>query len=412
MRLTPCRLSPFVRHLVAYGASEAAAKVSRLLVVVAVARTLDASAIGLAAAALAASEILKAFTENGVGQKIIAARADELAGVCKTARRIFWVWCLALFFLQLLIGSLAYAASGDLLFFLLFALLAGEYLFMPAGLVQCFLAMREGRLGATAAIGAGQIVFANLATAALTLVWPSALAMVLPKLLAAPLWLIAMRRLRPWRADPDAPAAPLRPFLRFGGAILGVEVVKALRAQADKLVIGALLGAEALGIYFFAFNAGLGIATSFSTAFATVLFPHLCAAGDRRATLRSALMLGLGLLTPVIVLQAFMAPLYVPLLFGERWADASDVVSILCLAAVPGLIWSAVAQWLRAHDMAGQEFRRSALIALLLILSTAALAPYGLVAIASGYLAIATIGQLAAAGPLLLNLFILRSKEA
>ena len=95
--------------------------------------------------------------------------------------------------------------------------------------------------------------------------------------------------------------------------MIGVEVVKALRLQADKLVVGALLGAEALGVYFFAFNAGLGLANSFAAAFSIVLLPaplpappigmarcaglcclagfHRpggCSAGLRRALLRAA----------------------------------------------------------------------------------------------------------------------------
>ena len=43
-----------IANLMAYGASEVAAKASRLLVVVAVARTLDLKEIGIAATAIAA----------------------------------------------------------------------------------------------------------------------------------------------------------------------------------------------------------------------------------------------------------------------------------------------------------------------------------------------------------------------
>ena len=121
---------------------------------------------------------------------------------------------------------------GEVLPFTLILILAGEFLFMPAGLVQAALAMRAGKLRQTAAIAGGQIAGANLMTAALVLIWPSALALVLPRLLAAPIWLVAMRRLHPWRPDRSVHPEPLRPFLRFGSAVLGVELVKALRLQA------------------------------------------------------------------------------------------------------------------------------------------------------------------------------------
>ena len=84
----------FASNLAAYGASEVASKASRLLVVVAVARSLDLTQIGVAAGAMAAGDILKALTENGVGQRIIAARDEDLDETCATAHRIFWMWCI------------------------------------------------------------------------------------------------------------------------------------------------------------------------------------------------------------------------------------------------------------------------------------------------------------------------------
>jgi PST family polysaccharide transporter len=400
-RRPPHTACPFIGNLMAYGASEAAAKASRLLVVVAVARSMDAGAIGLAAAALAAADILKSLTETGVGQRIIAAPDARLAAVCNRAHAIFWAWSLGLFTLQALIGLGAALIWGDWLFCGLLVILAGEYLFMPAGLVQAALAMRAGRMRHTAAIAGGQVVGANILTALLALVWPGPLALVLPRLMAAPIWLLAMRRLHPWRRDPRAGAVGLGHFARFGGAVLGVEVVKALRLQADKLVIGALAGPEVLGAYFLAFNAGLGLANSFSAAFATVLFPHLARAGDRDAALRQAVVLALALITPVVVLQAVAAPWYVPILFGQGWAHLSDVVGILCLAAVPAVLWSATAQWFRSRDRAGAELRRTLVITAALIATTAALAPHGLEAIAWGYLLVAALTQTGFAAPAL-----------
>ena len=396
--------APFARNLLAYCLSEVAAKASRLIVVVAVARTMDVAAIGVAAAALAASDILKALTENGVGQRIIAAPDADLDATCRTAQRLFWAWCLGLFTLQLAVGGVILAIGGDLGLFILIAILAGEYLFMPAGLVHCALAMRAGRMQQTAAIAGGQVVGANMLSALLAVVFPSPLALVLPRLLAAPIWLVAMRRLHPWAPTPG-PRAPLAPFVRYGWAVLGVEVVKALRLQADKLVIGLMLGAEMLGLYFMAFNAGLGLATSFSQALSVALFPHLCSAKDRTAALRQALMLSVALIAPVVVLQALAAPYYVPVLFGDGWDGIDDVVSILCLAAIPSVIWSAAAQWLRSNERPQAEFWVTVLLTAALIANTALLAPYGLTAIATGYLVIATVVQVGAALPTFVSPF-------
>jgi PST family polysaccharide transporter len=161
------------------------------------------------------------------------------------------------------------------------------------------------------------------------------------------------------------------------------------------------MGPEALGLYFMAFNAGLGLSNSFAQAFSVALFPHLCTATDRARELRRALVMTCAVIGPAVVLQALAAPIYVPILFGAGWDGLSEVVSILCLAAIPGVIWSAAAQWLRADNRPQREFAVTAAITAALILNTALLAPYGLTAVAIGYLILATVGQLLGALPVL-----------
>jgi PST family polysaccharide transporter len=397
--------SRIAQNLFAYGASEVASKASRLLVVVAVARSLDLGQIGVAAAALTAADILKALTENGVGQRIIAAPEAELPQTCATAHRIFWVWCVGLFLAQSAVGFALYAWGGSFELLMLILLLAGEYLFMPAGLVQTALAMRAGKLRQTAVISGAQMVSANLLSAALALLWPSALALILPRLLTAPFWLIAMRHLHPWTRDLSWGFAPLRPFLTFGWAVLGVELVKAMRLQADKLIVGTLMGTEALGLYFMAFNAGLSLANSFSVAFSTVLFPHLCASTDKTLALRQSILLAMGLITPAVVTQAILAPYYVPILFGDGWSGLDQIVSILCLVAIPTTLWSATASWLRATGRAQRELWVTAAMTAALMLNTALLAPYGLTIVTTGYAIVATIVMVGASLPVLFQAF-------
>lgn len=391
------------QNLFAYGASEIAAKASRLLVVVAVARTLELAEIGLAAAALAAGDILKAVNENGVGQRIISATDDELDATCATAHRIFWGWSLALFTLQIAIGATIYLAGGSAMLFALIAVLAAEYLFMPAGLVQNALAMRAGKLRSTAAIAGMQLVGANLMSVVLVLIWPAAFALVLPRLLAAPIWLIAMRRLHPWTPNRGAIFAPLRPFFDYGWAVLGVEVVKALRFHADKIIVGALIGVETLGLYFMAFNAGLSLSNAFSAAFSKVLFPYLSQAANKAVALRESMMLGLALITPAVFLQSALAPVYVPVLLGDKWEDVSAVVSILCLVAIPTTLWSAAAGWLRSENRPQTELWSTVGLTVGLTLSTAILAPYGLMAVATGYTIVSFVLMIMASLPVIVE---------
>jgi len=374
----------FATNLAAYGASEAASKVSRLLVVVAVARTLDLTQIGIAAAAMAAGDILKALTENGVGQRIIAAKDDALESVCATAHRIFWIWCVGLTLAQTALAGVIYLTGGDAMLAGLVFLMGLEYLFMPAGLVQVALAMRSGKLKQTAAIGGAQLVGANLMAICLILIWPSAFALILPRILSAPIWLLAVRGLHPWKPT-SAPRAPLKPFLSYGWAVLGVEVVKVMRLQADKIVVGATLGAETLGMYFMAFNAGLSLSNAFTTAFSTVLFPLLAQSADRLGSLRQSLLIGVGMIAPLVAIQALLVPVYVPILLGEGWGEIETLVQILCLLAIPTTLWATAAGWLRTHDRAEVELAVTASLAVAVIANALLLGPIGLLPMTLGY---------------------------
>ncbi|MBU2994498.1 oligosaccharide flippase family protein [Octadecabacter sp. 1_MG-2023] len=394
--IRPNHSKSFATNLIAYGASEVASKASRLLVVVAVARTLDLTQIGVAAAALAAGDILKSLTENGVGQRIIAARDEDLDETCATAHRIFWVWCVGLFLAQAGIAAALYVYGTGSLLAGLVLLMGIEYLFMPAGLVQVALAMRAGQLKQTAAIAGAQVVGANLISIVLVLIWPTAIALVLPRILSAPIWLIAVRRLHPW-TNQSQQRATLRPFLNYGWAVLGVEVVKVMRLQADKLVVGATLGAETLGLYFMAFNAGLSLSNAFTTALSTVLFPLFSQSTDRLVTLRQSLLIGVGMIAPLVVLQTVLAPIYVPILLGDGWDGIETLVQLLCLLAIPTTLWATTASWLRTTNRAHVELMVTAILATVVIANALVLGPFGLPTLTLGYVITSTTVMLLAA---------------
>lgn len=390
-----------------WAASEAIAKVARIGATMMAARVLVPADLGVVALVLAVGEIMKALADNGVGQKIIAASDDDLEATCNTASRIFWTWCLSLFAVACIIAY-CFDTFGDAReTAILLVVFAAQFLFMPFGLVSCFRAMRNGQTRSVAAIAGGQVVVSAMLAVILLFVWPVAAAMILPRALTAPAWAIAMRRLSPWQSQRSAGFAPLRPFMTFGGAVLGVEAVKAVRLQADKLIIGATLGLEALGIWFFIFNAGLGLATSFATAFGVALFPHLCSHRDmldRRTALYSALRLALLVIVPIIIIQALMAPHYVPVIFGERWIEYSGLVSILCLAAAPSVVWTAVSQWLRSENRATTDLFGAIAITATTIATLAIASPFGLTASVYAYVIASSVIQLGA------TLFILKSK--
>lgn len=359
-RYVPTGLRPVVTGLAAYGAGEVGTRILRILAIIVIARQIAPFDIGVAALAIAVFEMVRVLANSGIGQRIIVADDAELDGICNAARRLFTIWCSAVALIQLAVAACIGLAFDNTDVGSMLAVMSGVYLFMPAGLVQVFLLMRDGRMATTARIAATQTAADHILSIILALFWPSAWAIVLPKLLTAPLWLLLVRRARQWRTAPGVSPAPLAAFRTFSLGVLGSEILTAARSQLDKVIIGALLGTEALGIYFFAFNAGLGITTSFIAALGIVLFPHLSAAAslaERRKRVLQAGALSLALFLPVIAAQMLLAEWYVPLLFGAQWAEMAPLVAILCLGGVPAIFGALLTAWLRAN---GQPQRDAA----------------------------------------------------
>lgn len=357
--MTPERWPAFARGMLAYGSAEAITRVVRLGAILVVARQISPEMLGTAALALSLFEFVRVLANVGIGQRIITACDSELDAICNGAQRLFWLVCAGVMAIQVAVSGIAAFVFGLGEVGAMLAVLSLVYLFMPAGLVQIFLAMRDQRMGATARVIAAQNIADCLLTVALVLIWPSAWAIVLPKLLTAPIWLVLARRTYRWSRARAVRPAGISAFANFGPAILGTELLAAARLHGDKLLVGALLGNEALGLYYFAFNAGLGITQSLVAACNLVLFPHFTKAEalDLDREYRRAFAMGMAVVLPLVAAQALLAPFYVPVVFGATWIPAVPYLSLLALAAVPLLCGALIGARLRARSAPFAETR-------------------------------------------------------
>ena len=129
-------------------------------------------------------------------------------------------------------------------------------------------------------------------------------------------------------------------ILGFGSRILGVELLNTFRENVDYLLIGRFIGMKALGVYYFAFNAGLGLSLSVINALGVSLYSDLCASRLEAGVLRERFDRNLTtiakVVVPLVALQASLSPLYVPIVFGQKWVDqgAVPILVVICLSAL------------------------------------------------------------------------------
>lgn len=382
-----------LRNMGWMGLSELMSRASRLVTAVVLARSLGVSDYGVVAIAVTTAELVNVLTRNGIGARIVLATDDQLDAICNQAYYLNRHFCLWLCLIQcaLALPVAKFYAVPELT--PLIAVLALGYLIYPYAMVQVYRVQRANRMRLTGLATGSQVTLDNLICAALAWQGFGLWSVVLPKLVVAPLWVILFRRAEPWR--PSARFSQHKAaddMLGFSGQILATEIIKMLRNNLDKLLIGRLLGMEALGLYYFAVNAGMGLSLSLVTAFNTAVYPHLCELRSSvrdfwHGYLRSLRLVGvIGLLA--LGLQCLAAPWYVPLVFGAQWEQSIALLMLLILSAIPRPLAETAGQMLRAANRTGLDLRWNLALTLLYCAGLLLALPHGIYAVGMATLAV------------------------
>jgi lipopolysaccharide exporter len=149
---------------------------------------------------------------------------------------------------------------------------------------------------------------------------------------AATCWFLVGRRApwQIWRVRREA----LQANVKYGAPVAGSSILARLIFDIDYLIIGLLLGAHALGFYTLAFRLPEVLILNVFFVLSTVLFPLYAQVRGEPERLRSGYLTSVriqslyGVTTGVGL--AVVAPIVVPLVFGEKWMEA--VVPLVFLA--------------------------------------------------------------------------------
>jgi len=379
----------FIKNIAWLGFSEVFVRLTRLITAVVLARLMDPLTFGLAALVLTINELIRVFNRNGIGAKIVQCDDSELTQITNTAYRLNFIFCISLFVIQCLIAyPLAKFYDTPELIPML-QVLSITYLLMPFAMVQASLVQREQKLKTTAIIDGVQVGVDNIVTTVLALFGLGAWAIILPKFLTSPIWVFGYRYAYQWK-----PSGPIFSFklwtetLKFGQYYLSIELLKTARLNLDNMIIGRLLGMEALGIYYFARNAGLGFSLTLINAINSALYPNLCDVKNNASQLKQRFKHNLKrialIAVPLISLQAGLAFIYVPIVFGEQWNDAIPILTLLCLSALPRPLAESASALTLATNNIKLDFQWNLLFTTIFIITVSVMANISLTAIAIG----------------------------
>lgn len=364
----------FLRNFGWLGMAEIISRISRLALTVILARYLTPYDYGLAAIVGTVSEFTRVFTEIGVGAKIIQAQAEDVDQLSNSGYWLNWTVFVGLFIVQCIVAfPIAWFYHDRNLIFPI-CVSAIPALILPIGVIQYTLIVRENKLKICAIINVIKNLTVNLLSAIFAILSLGVWAIVLPWVFVTPIEMLIYKRSHAWQPTGGLTTKYWLDILSFGKNILGVQLLKTLRNNLDYLIVGRFLGIKQLGIYFFGFNAGLGISLSIINAINTATLPYLCATTNVLELKKSYINVVKTIsfvIVPLVLLQSGLAHIYVPIIFGKKWIVAIPVLVLICLSAIPRPFADAASQLLIAIGKPNLDLRWNILFTV--IFSTAIL---------------------------------------
>ena len=195
--------------------------------------------------------------------------------------------------------------------------------------------------------------------------------------------LYANTRWRPtFRFDRDA----FRELFRYGGNVLATRVVGYMNANAPYLFIGRILGATQLGYYSIAYQLVEFPVQRISKNVLRVMFPAFSKLQDDMPGYRELYqqtLYYLALLTvPIFTGMALVAPDFVRVVYGEKWAPAIVPLQLLAMVGFCRSMWATASVVYLSKGFPQTELRISAGYTLFLVPALFVAAPHGVAAVA------------------------------
>ncbi|HEY7019310.1 MAG TPA: lipopolysaccharide biosynthesis protein [Gaiellaceae bacterium] len=369
-------------------ASQVTLQLSRMVVALVLARLLAPHDWGLAAMVFVFSGFVVVFTDNAFGTALIQRR--ELHPGDRST--VFWISA----GLGLLLALVGIGLSGLLADYYrepevrpLFAAVSVGFLVSALGTTHSALLAREMRfrrleLRQIAATLTG-------ATAGITLAVSGfgAWAIVGQQLTEGAVSTVLLWCLLPWRPSLSISMASIRRLGGFAGNVFGENLLYQAGRNLGTLLIGRFVGAAALGAYALATNVILVPFSRLAGPLQQVFFPAFSRMSSDRERIadvwiRASRLVGT-LAFPALTGLVIVAPDFVHVVLGDRWARATVIIQILAWVGLIQSLQTLNGEVLMALGKAGTLLRFTALWFVVTVAAFVIGLHWGIVGVALSY---------------------------
>ncbi len=377
----------FVSWLMWLAGAQVINRVFRLAATIVIARILVPEAYGLLAIIFTVHELVFVIMRRSTQVRLVQVQADEIEQLCQTSYTLNWFISITLFVVQIIAAACVSVIYDNSALFLPICAMALVYLQLPFAMVQTALNLREGRVNIVAKIDMSQSFFDALISILLVFMGWGIWGVVLAKVLVTPLWIYFHRKYCAWRPTLWISLKGWKQIFSYSSNVIADDLLMTLRNNIDYLLIGYVWGVEALGIYFFAYNAGLGISMSLQHAIGAALMPYLSKVKREAGQIIKSFALTLGvsasLTAMLVLLQTQLAHWYVPHVFGEQWVNQGVIpmLVLLCWSAIPRVCLETLFTALRVQHQPALVLKLNLLLSIVLIAGIIITVPFGMVAV-------------------------------
>ncbi|MBD3796813.1 MAG: MOP flippase family protein [Campylobacterales bacterium] len=316
----------------------------QLLQLAILARFLDPSAFGLMALVMVVIGFSQAFLDMGISNAIIHKQHithEQLS-------TLYWVNVLAGFGLFAIISAIAPLVSifyGEPELTALIIIVGLTFLIQPFGQQFMVLWQKEMRFAEIARIDIVNKTISLLVSVVLAYMGYGVYSLVYGTLAGVVSQTIQFMILGLKEHKPSFVfnIGEIKEFLGFGAYQMGEKTINYFNSQIDVILIGKLLGTEALGIYSVAKQLIMRPAQIVNPIITKVTFPMMAKIQEDTEKLKNVYLKTINYLSsinfPFYAAMVVFAPQLVLLMFGEKWMAAIPIVQIL---SVYGAIRSTV----------------------------------------------------------------------
>lgn len=311
-------------------------RILQLLSALFVARVLGPEVMGTVALVLVALEIFRLFSEMGITQALIHQKNPTRVQLA-TLYSLNWLLAalaysaiyisapfIAAFFEQDLLKELISVAGLSVLISALgqqtFALLQKEMYFKAMAMIS----MTAATVNVVTAIGLVTMGWG---------IWSIVIGQLAASLIRSSLAFIYGYRKTLFNGFGLSFKA-VKPMLSFGFYQTGAMSMNMINSRADQIIIGKTMGTSALGVYSIGSHITLQAMQQINSVATRVVFPAVAKSQDDLDEVKSiylAMIANVLLVSaPLFVGLAVVSPVFVDVVLGEKWADLSPVLSILC----------------------------------------------------------------------------------